>query len=132
MIKTVWSITLCVSDLKRAARFYEETLGFEKKYEFSSYAGFECGGLEIGLIPNPEEKQGRSRGSPSVQFLVDDVDKSCRELMLRGVKFIEDLHEEAWGGRQAAFADPDGNVLEIVQIDWQKYFDVSQKGAKRK
>ncbi|RJS82183.1 VOC family protein, partial [Candidatus Bathyarchaeota archaeon] len=51
MIKTVWCVTFYVSDLKRAAKFYEETLGLEKKYEFSSYVGFECGGVEIGLIP---------------------------------------------------------------------------------
>ena len=35
------------------------------------------------------------------------------------------------GGRQATFTDPDGNVLEIVQINWEKYFDVSAKGAKK-
>lgn len=43
MIKTVWSITFSVSDLKAAAKFYQEVLGLEKKYEFSSYIGFECG-----------------------------------------------------------------------------------------
>jgi catechol 2,3-dioxygenase-like lactoylglutathione lyase family enzyme len=36
MIKTVWGITFYVFDLSRAARFYEEVLGLEKKYEFST------------------------------------------------------------------------------------------------
>ena len=52
MIKTVWCITFYVSDLKKAAKFCGETLGLEKKYEYSSYVGFECGGVEIGLIRN--------------------------------------------------------------------------------
>ncbi|MGA2766964.1 MAG: VOC family protein [Candidatus Bathyarchaeia archaeon] len=130
MIKTVWSITLHVSDMKRTVKFYEETLGLEKKYEFSSYAGFECGGVEIGLIPASGERQETSLTSPSVEFLVDDVDKFCDRLSRAGVRFIEGLHDEPWGGRQATFADPDGNILEIAQIDWKKYFDVSATGAK--
>jgi catechol 2,3-dioxygenase-like lactoylglutathione lyase family enzyme len=76
--------------LKKAAKFYKEVLGLEKKYEFSSYVGFECGEVEIGLIPKLRE------------------------------------------GEQAKFTDPDGNILEIVQIDWEKYFSVSAEGDKKK
>ncbi|MEM4703729.1 MAG: VOC family protein [Candidatus Bathyarchaeia archaeon] len=132
MIKTVWCVTFHVSDLEKAARFYEEVLGLEKKYEYSSYVGFECGGVEIGLIPKSAKGQKPSHLSPSVEFLVDDIEKACRELERKGVKFTKELHDESWGGRQTAFTDPDGNILEIVQIDWQKYFSVAERGAKRK
>jgi lactoylglutathione lyase len=132
MIKTVWCITFYVSDLKKAKKFYQETLGLEKKYEYSSYVGFECGGVEIGLIPKPKGEQKASQTSPSVEFLVDNVDKAYEELKSKGVKFIKELHDEAWGGRQATFTDPDGHVLEIAQINWEKYFDISVKGAKKK
>jgi catechol 2,3-dioxygenase-like lactoylglutathione lyase family enzyme len=118
--------------LKRAARFYEEVLGLEKKYEFSSYAGFECGGVEIGLIPKLRGGEQAAPLSPSVEFLVDDVEKFYRELKNKNVKFVEELHEEPWGGKQATFTDPDGNILEIVQISWEKYFSVSAEGAKKK
>jgi catechol 2,3-dioxygenase-like lactoylglutathione lyase family enzyme len=132
MIKTVWSVTFYVSDLKRAAKFYEEILGLEKKYEYSSYVGFECGGIEIGLIPKPKEEKMRAVStSPSVEFLVDEVDKTYNELKSKGVKFTKELHEEPWGGRQTTFTDPDGNTLEITQINWEKYFSVSAKGAKK-
>jgi catechol 2,3-dioxygenase-like lactoylglutathione lyase family enzyme len=132
MIKTVWCITFYVSDLKRAAKFYEEILGLEKKYEYSSYVGFECGGLEIGLTPKPKEKVRTVQTSPSVEFLVDNVDKAYAELKSKGVKFIKELHDEPWGGRQATFTDPDGNTLEITQINWEKYFNVSAEGARRR
>jgi predicted enzyme related to lactoylglutathione lyase len=132
MIKTVWSITFHVSDMERAVKFYGETLGLERKYGFSSYVGFECGGVEIGLIPASEQELKKSAASPSVQFLVDDIDKLYDRLSRAGVKFIKPLHDEPWGGRQATFADADGNVLEITQIDWGKYFSVSAEGAKRK
>lgn len=132
MIKTVWCVTFYASDLKRAARFYEKTLGLEKKYEYASYVGFECGGVEIGMIPKAAAGQKVSELSASVEFLVDDVEEVYNELKGKGVRFIEELHEEPWGGRQATFTDPDGNTLQIAQIDWEKYFTVSSKGAKKK
>jgi len=128
VIKTIWSITFFVSDLKKSVRFYEEILGLQKKYEFSSYVGFECGGVEVGLIPKQKEKASDG-SSPTAGFLVDNVDKTCAELKSRGVRFIKEVHDETWGGRQASFTDPDGNLLEVTQIDWKKYFEVSAKGA---
>jgi catechol 2,3-dioxygenase-like lactoylglutathione lyase family enzyme len=125
----VWCITFYVSDLEKAKRFYEKTLGLEKKYEYSSYVGFECGGVEIGLIPKLEKGQKVGPLSPPVEFIVDDVERVYNELKQKGVNFVKELHEEPWGGKQATFTDPDGNVLEIVQIDWKKYFDVAAKGS---
>lgn len=130
MIKTVWCVTFYVSNLEKAAEFYEKTLGLEKKYEYPSYVGFECGGVEIGLVPKLKEGERVSLRSPSVEFLVDNVERFYAELKNKGVKIVKELHEEPWGGRQATFTDPDGNVLEIVQIDWEKYFEASAKGAK--
>jgi len=49
VIKRIWDVTFTVSDLRRAIWFYEEVLGLQKKYEFKDYAGFDCGGVEIGL-----------------------------------------------------------------------------------
>ena len=131
MIKTVWCIAFYVSDLRKAKKFYEEILGLEKKYEYPSYVGFECGGVEIGLIPKLEGEQKASQTSPSVEFLVDNVDKVYKDLKSKGVKFIKELHDEAWGGSQATFTDPDGHILEIAQINWEKYFGVSAKGAQK-
>lgn len=130
MIKTVWCTTFYVSSLEKAAKFYEETLGLEKKYEYSSYVGFECGGVEIGLILKLKEVQKISPASPSVEFLVDDVEKACDELKSKGVRFIKGLHEEPWCGKQATFTDPEGNILEITQINWKKYFTASAEGVK--
>jgi len=132
MIKTVWSITFYVSDLEKSKRFYQETLRLEKKYEYSSYVGFECGGIEIGLIPKLKGGEHVSPKSPSVEFIVDDVEKFYNELKRSGVRFVEELHDEPWGGREATFTDPDGNVLGILQINWEKYFSVSTEGAKKK
>ncbi len=128
MIKNVWGVTLCVSNLKKAIAFYEKTLGLNKKYEYSSYAGFQCGGMEIGLRPGRKAGE-HTEDATSIQFLVDNVDILFEELKKKHVSFVKEPHDEPWGGRVASFLDLDGNLLEILQIDWKKYFEVSMKGT---
>jgi lactoylglutathione lyase len=127
VIKGVWSITLSVSDLERSKRFYQQVLGLNKKYEYSSYVGFQCGGVEIGLRPTEKPQVGKD--AASIQLFVDNLDEAHKELKGKGVEFTVDPHDEPWGGRQAKFQDPDGNVLELTEIKWKQYFKVSAEGA---
>ncbi|MGD2177777.1 MAG: VOC family protein [Anaerolineae bacterium] len=126
MILRVWDITLVVSDLEQAVDFYENVLGLSKKYQFSTYAGFDCGGVEIGLVPGTPI--GEQEGAPCVDFLVRDVDEGHRRLRKHGVRFLKAPHDTAWGSRIALFTDPDGNVMQLVQIDWREYFAVCAHG----
>jgi predicted enzyme related to lactoylglutathione lyase len=121
MITRIWDITLTVADLKRAVGFYENILGLPKKYEYRDYAGFDCGGIEIGLRTWGRLEKPR-QGEPVVDFVVDDVDKAYQNLKEKGVCFIKPPEDAIWGGRFAVFTDPDGNTLQIVQVDWNKYF----------
>ena len=127
VMKSIWSVTLHVSNLEKSREFYQETLGLNKKYEYPSYIGFECSGVEIGLIPRDKLEIGKE--APSIQFLVESVDKTCQTLKEKGVELTVDPHDEPWGGRQARFLDPDGNTLELTQIDWKKYFKIASEGA---
>jgi predicted enzyme related to lactoylglutathione lyase len=122
MLLRVWDITFTVSDLERGVDFYERVLELPKKYQYSSYAGFDCGGVEIGLMPG--KPPGTQAGTPCVDLIVQDVDQAYRRLRRRGVRFLEEPHDTAWGGRIALFSDPDGNVLQMVQIDWPTYLAV--------
>jgi predicted enzyme related to lactoylglutathione lyase len=122
MILRVWDVTFAVTDLEQAVDFYENVLGLQKKYQFSTYAGFDCGGVEIGLVPGRTTKV--QEDAPCVDFLVRDVDQAYETLCERGVPFLKEPHDTLWGSRIALFTDPDGNVLQLVQIDWPKYFTV--------
>lgn len=120
MILRVWDVTFSVTDLDKAADFYENVLGLSLKYRYSTYIGFDCGGVEIGLVPGtPISEQ---QGAPLVDFLVQDIEKVWRTLAEHGVQFLKEPHDTPWGGRIALFTDPDGNILQMVQIDWPKYF----------
>jgi predicted enzyme related to lactoylglutathione lyase len=127
MLLRLWDVTFTVSNLERAVAFYENVLGLSKKYHFpENYAGFDCGGVEIGLAPGAALTS--NEGAPCLNFLVVNIDESIRILHERGVHFVEEPQDTAWGGRIARFADPDGNVLQLTQIDWRKYFTVSAQG----
>jgi predicted enzyme related to lactoylglutathione lyase len=121
MISRVWAVTLTVSDLKPAMRFYEEVLGLRKKYEFKDYAGFDCGGVEIGLRTWGGLERSR-KGEPCIDLLVDDVDEVCRLLKERGAEIRQEPQDAVWGARFALFCDPDGNGFQLTQINWPKYF----------
>jgi len=128
MINNVRCKTLSVSNLKAAVDFYEKTLELNKKYEYPFHAGFQCGGIEIGLKPSKKEKK-YIEGVPSIEFFVVNVGV-VYETLKKDVNFVKGPYDEPWGGREASFLDLDGNLLEIVQINREKYFEVSVKGTK--
>jgi catechol 2,3-dioxygenase-like lactoylglutathione lyase family enzyme len=121
VLKRIWDVTLTVSDLKAAVHFYERILGLQKKYEFPDYAGFDCGGIEIGLKTWGGLGQPRD-GEPCLNFLVDDLEEAYTVLKEKGVNFVREPQDAQWGGRFALFRDRDGNTLQLTQIDWRKYF----------
>lgn len=120
-IRRLWDITLTVRDLKRAVDFYERVLGLQKKYEFGDYAGLDCGGVEIGLKTWGSMEEPR-KGEPYVNFLVDDIEEAYRILRENGVRILDGPKDTPWGGRIVVFLDPDGNTLQLTQINWGKYF----------
>ena len=57
-----------------------------------------------------------------MDFLVADVDQTWQSLADRGVNFLKEPYDTPWGGRVALFSDPDGNILQLMSIDWAGYF----------
>jgi predicted enzyme related to lactoylglutathione lyase len=121
MITHIWSITLTVSNLERAIQFYESKLGLVKKYQFRDYAGFDCGGPEVGLKTWGELQPPRE-GEPCLDLAVDNLDEAYEVLSSRGVEFVKQPEDVQWGARTAICKDPDGNTLQLTQIDWKRYF----------
>jgi len=114
LIKKVNNITFAVSNLKETINFYENILGLKKTGEWSTYVIFDVGGMELAF--EPEGKKGRKEDAPDVFLLVDDVDEAYKKLKAKGVKFATEPKDQYWGGRTAAFLDPDENMFILVHF----------------
>jgi catechol 2,3-dioxygenase-like lactoylglutathione lyase family enzyme len=114
--------SIAVSDLGRARKFYEETLGLKVMDDRSDGVRYHAGGGTWFLV-YPSQFAGTSQ-STSMTFETDDVDTAVKELKDRGVVFEEydmpglktvDGIAEIQGARGAWFKDPDGNILAVGQ-----------------
>ncbi|GGC03112.1 VOC family protein [Cellulomonas carbonis] len=112
---------VAVSDVDRARRFYEETLGLTPASDIPDGLLFRAGGVQ--LLVYRSEYAGTNKAT-AVSFDVPEgsFDAEVADLRGRGVTFQEyDLEGVTWsdgvasmdGMRAAWFEDPDGNILNI-------------------
>lgn len=112
LIHRINHITFAVSDLKEITSFYENTLGLKKTGDWPNYVVFDVGGLELAFEPGG--KKGPKEGAPEIYMVVDDVDEAYAKLKEKGVRFATEPKDQYWGGRTAAFLDPDQNRFILV------------------
>ena len=110
-----------VSDVARARKFYEQTVGLQPKAEYAGGVIYECGGTEVFMYPTPNA--GTSKASQAF-WQVDDVEAEVAELKARGVTFEEydipgitmkDSIATGGGAKTAWFKDTEGNILAVSQ-----------------
>jgi predicted enzyme related to lactoylglutathione lyase len=101
-----------VSDLAKAKPVYTALLGVEPMADAPYYVGFEAEGQQIGLVPGGGP-QGMT--SPVAYWHVTDIEAKLAEVTAAGAT-VKQAPNDVGGGRLAAtFADPDGNVLGLIQ-----------------
>ncbi len=104
--------TLAVSDMERARRFYEDTLGLAIEAEVEETVRYKCGGgTGLALYERPSEEIDRTVAA----FEVDDIEAEVDELRGRGVE-VEGIITLDSGLRRAYFKDPDGNMIGMRQL----------------
>ena len=115
--------TIPASDLTRARRFYEETLGFDA--EQVSPAGVMYRSRSSSLFVYPSSFAGTNKAT-AAGFQVSDLPATMKELKGRGVRFEE---YDAPGiktvngivktpdGDAAWFKDSEGNIIGLFQSD---------------
>lgn len=101
-----------VSDLEAAKAVYTALLGVEPQADSSYYVGFEAEGQQIGLVPGGGP-QGMT--SPVAYWHVPDIEAKLAEVTAAGATVNEPAHEVGGGRLVATFADPDGNILGLIQ-----------------
>jgi catechol 2,3-dioxygenase-like lactoylglutathione lyase family enzyme len=114
------NITIYVSNMDTAVRFYTEVLGLKLAYRFGDFwASVELGkGLTIGLHPASAEMPAGRKGSMAIGLeLTGSIKDAVRALEAKGVKF-HGVINEGKAGSFAGFEDPDGNQLYLAELNW--------------
>ena len=123
MIKGVHDIYYNVTDMKRAVKFYTETLNMKISFESDHWTSLDCGGVMIGLhwtegneIPNfPRDGHGAHCGG-TLTLVSDDVSADRKILENANAKILGEM-DEAWG-HMLIFEDLDGNVLKLQKAKY--------------
>ena len=111
-----------VDDLKKAKKFYGETLGMDVDEKTEGLELHVAGGFKIFVYP----KENHAPATFTIlNFPVDDVEKAVAELAKRGVRFeIYNQGEiktdekgiaRGHGMKMAWFKDPAGNFLSVIE-----------------
>lgn len=101
-----------VTDLAAAKKMYAALLGLEPQADSPYYVGFDVAGQHIGLVPAGGPQ---SLAAPVAYWHVADLEAKLAEVVAAGGTVQEQPHEVGPGRRVATFADPDGNVLGLLE-----------------
>ena len=105
------NVTIMVSDMTNAIKFYTESLGLKLKANYDNHwVEIEAPGMIIGL--HPKGKDIKVGDSLSIAFEVSNMEESIAELEKKGIKFHPHDDEMV---KLAFFTDPDGNPLYLVE-----------------
>jgi catechol 2,3-dioxygenase-like lactoylglutathione lyase family enzyme len=129
-------VTLGVSDLKRARKFYEDGLGWKaSSASQDNIAFFQLGGIVLALYPHnllAEDATVQPAGSGfSGITLAQNVRKKEEVFAVlntaeaAGGKIVKPAQDVFWGGHSGYFADPDGHLWEVA---WNPHFHLNSYG----
>ena len=99
------------------ARFYRDTLGLTPRSAKSDFINFDWSGVRLSVGVH-DRVRGASREALRIMInlTVSDIRAVHEHLSRAGVAFSREPAREDWGGWVATFADPDGNVLQLMQL----------------
>lgn len=117
-------VTLGVTDLRRARRFYETGLGWKPSFTSDDVVFYETGGPIIGLFGRRElaadaqiEDDESTFGGIALAHNVgsrDEVDTVLAEAAAAGAAILKSGEDTPWGGYSGYFADLDGHLWEVA------------------
>ena len=103
-----------VPDLDRAKDFYSKVFETEPYFDEPYYVGFNVGGYELGLDPDPSSGSAGAGGSVTY-WGVTSIDEDVERFERAGAKVVSPARDVGEGIRVASVADPFGNVIGLIE-----------------
>jgi catechol 2,3-dioxygenase-like lactoylglutathione lyase family enzyme len=103
-----------VADLVAARAWYTDVLERAPYFDEEFYVGYNIGGFELGLVPEPDAPA--ERDAAGVAFWgVGDAEVAYQRLLTLGALDHEPVQDVGGGVKIGAVRDPFGNVLGVVE-----------------
>lgn len=116
MIDGLAGVIIWTDNMAEMTAFYRDALGLPTHSERPHFVAFKWGDtrLSVGL-----HSEVRGRNATPHRIMVNlaarDIHALHARLLAAGVNFVRPPEREHWGGWVATFADPDGNLLQLLQ-----------------
>jgi len=101
------------SDLTKAKAWYSKILGIDPYFDQPFYVGFNVGGYELGLDPDPSSSAGL--GGVVAYWGVANADGALKHLLSLGATERTNVQDVSEGIRVATVVDPFRNVFGIIE-----------------
>jgi len=99
------------------ARFYRDTLGLRPRSDKPDFINFDWSGVRLSVGVHAGVRGGsREPLRVMLNLTVADIQATHARLAAAGVVFSRAPEREEWGGWVATFTDPDGNILQLMQL----------------
>ena len=112
---TLNHVIVYVGDVRPSLRFYRDRLGFEVIESMEGYARLRStsGGATIALHATRDRKPPPRTREVVLYFETRDLEKLCRDLLRKGVRFDQLPERMPWGWDHAYLRDPDGHRISL-------------------
>ena len=112
-IQGLRTVIFHVPDLERAKRWYAAAFGVQPYYDQPYYVGFNIGGFELGLDPDPDSGKPGAGGSVAY-WGVADIEAAFRQFVSAGGEAVAPVRDVGGDIKVATVADPFGNEIGLI------------------
>ncbi len=118
-IKSIELAWIVVKDLKKAIKFYTETVGLKLMEEHEAFGWAELqgceGGARLGIAQASSEEPVQPGSNAVVTLTVESIEEATRDLKKKGAKLMGEMLEVPGHVKMQSMSDVDGNHLQLVQ-----------------
>jgi predicted enzyme related to lactoylglutathione lyase len=102
-----------VGDIQAGRDWYAKALGIQPYFDQPFYVGFNVGGFELGLSPDP--RPAAKEGGVDVYWGVQDIQAGVDHFLAAGAARLREIEDVGDGIKVAIVLDPFGNPLGLIE-----------------
>ncbi len=97
--------------------FYVDALGLRPRSDRERFVNFELGKQRLTVTVHSDLDGGSLDPlHMMINLATDDIEADYEAAMAQGARSLRQPERESWGGIVATLADPDGNIVQLLEV----------------